>query len=283
MPSWRRTKPFPLLVCAAAVLAAWLAVVSLPFLPLSGQRHHQLNQANVKLEANASVPPPVLHKGNATLQRERRRPIVYVYDWFAHCHAIKLCAAPTLQASRAAACAENDANMKLFQCSPDPFGAPSPHLAPPSRGYEIRNTHQFAISVLYDARLLASKWRTMNPEEAELFYIPFDPVADNALGRSAYSRAKVAWLNKTVTSSPWYARREGKDHFLVLALCKQYLGWHGTFVDRHLNWATKLTIENQGALLPLAPSPRQNLLLEQRCMLTRVRALQCSRTGDWTC
>ena len=40
-------------------------------------------------------------------------------------------------------------------------------------GYSVHNTHQFSLEVLFHQRLLQSEYVTWDPEEADLFYVPY--------------------------------------------------------------------------------------------------------------
>ena len=153
-----------------------------------------------------------------TRQRQRRQ-VVYIYDWWNHCKSIGLCAEATPKASRAAACMNTTKHQ--FQCQEDPYGADaSKNLSSwfaQSKGVVIRHTHQFSASSLYDARLIASEWRTFDPDEAELFYIPFDPEIDYLQFDSKFGRLKYEWLMKHVANSKHFKRFQGRDHFMAIS------------------------------------------------------------------
>jgi len=210
----------------------------------------------VALLVNATTTTPTAQPTSSPSTADRphsrtvnlRRSIVYVYDWFGYCHARGLCEAPTVIASRKAACKSTDQEVSKYHCEIDPYGSLAPNLQQArAPGFQVRNTDQFATTSVYDTRLLNSAWRTRDPSKAELFYIPLEPLAERVLGQSAYSRMKRTWMHTEVLPSRWFTRNGGRDHFLVFSLCKQYISTVSPFVDRELSAVTKLTIENYGA------------------------------------
>jgi len=140
------------------------------------------------------------------------------------------------------------------------------------------NTNQFNTAWLYDRRLRASAWRTLDPARAELFYIPYDPFLDNyevaagalwrrrlagvsgadqnkqavkygkyefdpaRLNSSSYGTAKLAWL-LSISQDKWFTRKGGADHILFVGIHRAGTNIAPTLLDFTLHRVTKLNLE----------------------------------------
>lgn len=82
------------------------------------------------------------------------------------------------------------------------------------------HTHQYSLFTLVLQRLLESEYRTTNPDEASLFFIPYD------LGMDATTRSSDGGLVQTncprvgsvlekLQNSPHFHKKQGVDHFLL--------------------------------------------------------------------
>jgi hypothetical protein len=92
------------------------------------------------------------------------------------------------------------------------------------------NTWHFSLfNSLYN-RLKFSKYRTRNPEEANLFIIPYDMALDGAVSKSTCrtksrcSDGYAATLTNMLKSSKYFNRYQGIDHVLLWSL-GQYHPW----------------------------------------------------------
>ncbi|CAN0118235.1 unnamed protein product [Ectocarpus fasciculatus] len=79
--------------------------------------------------------------------------------------------------------------------------------------------------------MLAHPWRTLNPEEADLFYVPMYPVlsiklGNNRCGGKTHEQLIDASVEYLALSSVYFRRFGGADHALVCAWwnCREALG-----------------------------------------------------------
>ena len=91
----------------------------------------------------------------------------------------------------------------------------------------IYNTNQFHLFNLMYSRALKDPRRTLNPEEATTFFIPYDAYVDSMRFEKGVSR--IEWspddgdlrqgakVHDLLQASPYFHRNQGKDHFMVIA------------------------------------------------------------------
>jgi hypothetical protein len=81
-------------------------------------------------------------------------------------------------------------------------------------------THMFAAEVLIHYNLLNSSVRTLNPEEADLFFIPVYSTGDlNEQGRALPQMAGMMIkqvMHHVVHTWPYFNRTHGQDHVVVV-------------------------------------------------------------------
>lgn len=82
------------------------------------------------------------------------------------------------------------------------------------------HTHQYSLFLLMYQRMLVSPYRTLNPNEASLFFIPYDLGMDSSTRTSdgALFKTNCPRLDKVTSllqSSPYFHRHGGRDHFLL--------------------------------------------------------------------
>ena len=82
------------------------------------------------------------------------------------------------------------------------------------------HTHQYSLFLLFHRRLLESKYRTMDPEKASVFFIPYDlgmdattRHSDGALVQTNCPRVKS--VMSYLQQSKYFARSGGLDHFML--------------------------------------------------------------------
>ena len=86
--------------------------------------------------------------------------------------------------------------------------------------FGLYHTHQYSLFSTLLARLKESPYRTNDPEQASLFFIPYDVgmdacarQSDGALVRTDCPRSDSAI--KLLEESPFFARKAGSDHFIL--------------------------------------------------------------------
>lgn len=87
-----------------------------------------------------------------------------------------------------------------------------------SRGYY--HTHQYSLFMLLFQRLLTSRYRTLDPDKASLFFIPYDLGMDASVRGSdgalfQTNCPRLAQVQSMLSASPYFSRRQGSDHFVV--------------------------------------------------------------------
>ena len=90
----------------------------------------------------------------------------------------------------------------------------------------IYNTYQYALFDLMHSRALRDPRRTLNPEEATMFFIPYDSHVDamtysNKMGHTEWSwdlgtADQAVKVHDLLQVSPYFQRKEGKDHFMMI-------------------------------------------------------------------
>ncbi|WOH10146.1 hypothetical protein DCAR_0729608 [Daucus carota subsp. sativus] len=118
-------------------------------------------------------------------------------------------------------------------------------------------TNQFSLEIMYHHRIMNHKCRTLEPELATAFYIPF--YAGLAVGKYLFDNHKVQerdflceillmWLQ----DQPYWKRSNGSDHFIVLGritwdfrrLTEPKKLWGSSFLNMpSMQHITRLTIE----------------------------------------
>ncbi|CAI0440848.1 unnamed protein product [Linum tenue] len=81
--------------------------------------------------------------------------------------------------------------------------------------------YQFAVEEIFHARMLNHPCRTNDPARANLFYVPFyGGFHMSSMGRETNYTARdelaVQLAEHVEQQQPWWGRRNGKDHFMVL-------------------------------------------------------------------
>ena len=88
-------------------------------------------------------------------------------------------------------------------------------------GMSIRNTWQFALEIIIHMKLLASPYRTLDPSEADAYYIPFYVTLqlwhNNQQRLSIPEHNELANLTEEVILKSSYYK-EGKLHIMALAM-----------------------------------------------------------------
>ena len=90
----------------------------------------------------------------------------------------------------------------------------------------IYNTYQYALFDLMYSRALKDPRRTLNPEEATMFFIPYDSHVDamtysNKMGHTEWSwdlgtADQAVKVHDLLQASPNFQKKEGKDHFMII-------------------------------------------------------------------
>ena len=90
----------------------------------------------------------------------------------------------------------------------------------------IYNTYQYALFDLMHSLALRDPRRTLNPEEATMFFIPYDSHVDamtyvNSKGITEWSwdlgtADQAVKVHDLLQASPYFQRKEGKDHFMII-------------------------------------------------------------------
>jgi xyloglucan galactosyltransferase MUR3 len=85
------------------------------------------------------------------------------------------------------------------------------------------HTHQYTLYEVFLGRLRESKYITQNPEEADMFFIPYDigmdastRTEDGALVRTNCPR--VPQVVKLLQNSPYFGKKGGLDHFMLTSI-----------------------------------------------------------------
>ncbi|KAF7827531.1 putative xyloglucan galactosyltransferase GT17 [Senna tora] len=110
-----------------------------------------------------------------------------------------------------------------------------PHVANHGLGKPIRNymgglissgtpswfaTHQFIAEMIFHARVENHACRTWDPDEADVFYVPFyGGLHASSMFREANHTLRDALavdLIEYLRNQPWWRKRNGRDHFLAL-------------------------------------------------------------------
>ena len=165
-----------------------------------------------------------------------------MYDWWSFCHREKLCDEPTLASDRLSLCrslstlSSKERMHRISGCDDDFGYGPWFQNATASGVLRERGTNQFAASALFNYRLSLSTWRTLDPEKASLFYIPYDAYMDayQFSGGNKYFSEKLNWVKKHVLTSPWFLRNAGADHFLILSAVRQFCAGTSSLLDNVL-------------------------------------------------
>jgi len=259
-----------------ALSAIFFAVINIfvagPFLTLAALPHYSIPNGIIttSLESILSIPRPTPLSEPVI----RRRPIVYIYDWLGHCHALGLCANSTLAASRRLACEQRILASMLHEdsrhsanCEESVFGK----TVNEEWGALTSITNHLSTPDIILQRLLNSQWRTLDPAQATLFYIPYDPFLDHyptlaklyrtswhpyvvnlplySKDNETYAVAKLRWLLGDVVKSPWFTRRQGRDHFMATSFWQPLSRQQKDLLDEFLPHVTKLNSEPETSSL----------------------------------
>ena len=116
----------------------------------------------------------------------------------------------------------------------------------------LYQSHQYMVFELFYHRLLESFMRTTDPNEASIFFIPYDIGIDSTTRRSdgALTNTKCPNLNivlNRLKEQPYFNRNYGRDHFILTSI-NQPMGYYlnkdcRKFYDNCWN-CTKLGIDN---------------------------------------
>ena len=122
----------------------------------------------------------------------------------------------------------------------------------------VYSTYQYHLFNLMYARALRDPRRTLNPEEATSFLIPYDSHMDAMTLIGKDGKDELSWalgqanqapkVYDLLQASPYFQRNKGKDHFMII-------GWNGAMfffilkpqaipLFRLCNNCTKLVIED---------------------------------------
>ncbi|XP_059643237.1 xyloglucan galactosyltransferase XLT2-like [Cornus florida] len=156
----------------------------------------------------------------------------------------------------------NDSDPYNWRCqavSNDGFGRRATELAgilPENLAPAWYKTNQFSSEILFHNRMLSHKCRTLDPESATAFYIPF--YAGLAVGKYLWIQNHTMrdrdceMLLRWVQDQPFWKRSNGWDHFITLGriiwdfrrLNNPELGWGSSFVNMPaMTNVTRFTIE----------------------------------------
>ncbi|XAR51327.1 hypothetical protein NMG60_11005927 [Bertholletia excelsa] len=155
----------------------------------------------------------------------------------------------------------NESDTWKWRCgavSNDGFGPQATELAglvPENLAPAWHRTNQFALEFLFHKRVLHYKCRTLDPENAAAFYIPF--YAGLSVGRYLWQNHSLRdrdseMLVKWVQNKPFWRRSNGSDHFITLGritwdfrrLDQPELDWGSSFINMlFMRNVTRLVIE----------------------------------------
>mmetsp|Transcript_23113 Transcript_23113/g.33859 ORF Transcript_23113/g.33859 Transcript_23113/m.33859 type:complete len:451 (-) Transcript_23113:51-1403(-) len=104
----------------------------------------------------------------------------------------------------------------------------------------LHETFQFALFKLFIGRAMLDPRRTLDPEKASLFFIPYDSGIDASMSRKGLVRApgcpRAQMVMNTLLNGKHFLRNYGHDHFIVHSInqamgfmhrrpgCRMYLG-----------------------------------------------------------
>ena len=126
----------------------------------------------------------------------------------------------------------------------------------------IYNTYQYALFDLMHSRALRDPRRTLNPEEATMFFIPYDSHVDamtyvNSKGITEWSwdlgtADQAVKVHDLLQASPYFQKKKGKNHFMMIgwnaALYMLVLKPQAIPLFRLCNNCMKLAIEDYSFL-----------------------------------
>ncbi|KAL8193681.1 hypothetical protein R6Q57_026373 [Mikania cordata] len=134
-------------------------------------------------------------------------------------------------------------------------------IVPNSLARAWHRTNQFSSEIIFHNRIMQHECRTMDPESATVFYIPF--YAGLAVGKYLFSDSTAderdfhaAKLIQWVQNQPYWRRSNGSDHVLVLGritwdfrrLTDPEKRWGSKFLNMpEMQKVTRLTIERAPA------------------------------------
>lgn len=126
----------------------------------------------------------------------------------------------------------------------------------------VFDTYQYHLFNVIYARALQDPRRTLDPEEATSFFIPYDSQVDAMTFTGKEGHLEVSWelgeanqapkVHDLLLSSPYFQRKKGKDHFMVVS-------WNGAMfmyilkpkavpLFRLCNHCIKLAVDNYSFL-----------------------------------
>jgi hypothetical protein len=92
----------------------------------------------------------------------------------------------------------------------------------------LHHTHQYSLFKTFYFRLLESPWRTMDPEEASWYFVPYDLGMDSSTRQAdgALLTTDCPMLSKALAllkESKYFERHNGEDHFLLHSINQMML------------------------------------------------------------
>ena len=94
-----------------------------------------------------------------------------------------------------------------------------------SEHYSMRQTDQFSLEVIFHNKALNSAYRVSNPEDANLFYIPyytrFVQFCNSPKSREILEELERELFTEVITKYPYWNRNGGKDHIMALGFIER--------------------------------------------------------------
>jgi hypothetical protein len=119
----------------------------------------------------------------------------------------------------------------------------------------LYHSHQYMLFSLLYRRLLQSSHRTMDPNQASYFFIPYDigmdsctRTTDGAL--AATSCPRLPEVLQLLQQSPYFVKKHGADHFMVFSINHMMLFYNNAVCQMFLKLClncTKLSIDHYSA------------------------------------
>lgn len=144
----------------------------------------------------------IIHSGVATIPSERNFK-VYIYNWKS-------------EVIDRWPLATTHFRLSLEPQFRDNFGTGP--ILDASQG--LHHTHQYSLFTIFLSSLRVSKYVTADPEEADIFFVPYDLGMDSTTRRSdgaltATNCPMVPQVIELLRTSPYFMRNNGSDHVLI--------------------------------------------------------------------
>jgi hypothetical protein len=92
----------------------------------------------------------------------------------------------------------------------------------------LYHTHQYSLFLTFMARLKESPYRTLDPEHASLFFVPYDLGMDSSTRQNdgALASTRCPHMKEAYTlleESKYFQRKQGQDHFILHSINQMML------------------------------------------------------------